>query len=266
MHDISLKEDKHNYDHFPCGVYEGRSSVLHWHREVELLLAVGDRLDVRVNGAVYPVEPGEMIYLPSQCLHTMDVASERSAFIAIVFNPVLLSDHYYTLPLLGRAITHPVKDENIQLFMHSITLFEDRPLFYQMELKSHLLMLMKAIMVRQSESSGITDQYDPIPQPVKNAIQYLHDHYQKRITIDELSDQVNFSKYYLIRVFKKYTGYTPVQYLNSYRMRQAVELLRDGQQTVAQIAHEVGYESESYFVRKFREQYKCTPTNYWNPS
>ena len=55
---------------------------------------------------------------------------------------------------------------------------------------------------------------------------------------------------------------TPVEYMRSYRLRKACQMLSGSREPVTQIAYACGLGSSSYFGKVFREQFGCTPAEY----
>lgn len=55
---------------------------------------------------------------------------------------------------------------------------------------------------------------------------------------------------------------TPVEYIRTYRLQIACEMLAHGQETITSISHECGLGSSSYFGKVFREYAKCSPIEY----
>ena len=69
---------------------------------------------------------------------------------------------------------------------------------------------------------------------------------------------------HFIRSFKKYAGCTPHEYLLSYRLRQAKELLLSTDDTIERIAEQCGFHSASHFARAFRKNLSMTPSEFRN--
>ena len=67
---------------------------------------------------------------------------------------------------------------------------------------------------------------------------------------------------YFCRLFKQYTGKTPIEYLNNYRIEQAAKLLIETNDSITDIAFDCGFENTSYFIRKFKAQKSATPKQY----
>lgn len=101
-------------------------------------------------------------------------------------------------------------------------------------------------------------------QPVRR---YLEEHYQQRISLDELAEQFYINKYYLTRIFKEYYGVSVNSYLQQLRITQAKQLLRFTNLPVEQIAAQCGIPDPNYFSRAFRKVEGVSPGQFrsmWN--
>lgn len=87
---------------------------------------------------------------------------------------------------------------------------------------------------------------------VGRAIHLMHERPADPWTIDELGRQVGLSRSALHERFVELAGQPPMQYLTNWRMQCGARLLREGRDTVATIAQEVGYDSEASFARAFK--------------
>ena len=95
-----------------------------------------------------------------------------------------------------------------------------------------------------------------------SAIQnYIDENYQDDLNLDHLSQSFSINKFYLQKQFKKKTGLSPNEYLTRVRLERAKNLLRTTNDTVMQIAQEVGY-TASYFDNVFKKYESVTPHTY----
>ncbi|GAA3412634.1 AraC family transcriptional regulator [Paenibacillus hodogayensis] len=83
-----------------------------------------------------------------------------------------------------------------------------------------------------------------------------------KITLDDLAEQHSFSKYHLAREFKRYTGYSPTEYVTHVRLSLAKEMLKFSDLTIAQIAEQVGYQQASFFIKTFKQREGVTPLEF----
>ena len=96
---------------------------------------------------------------------------------------------------------------------------------------------------------------------LKEIKQYMYEHLQDDISLQDVADRMFFSTVYFSRFFKKQTGETFSNYLLRIRMEQAVKLLQENKK-VTEISEFCGYHDPSYFTRIFKEYYKYTPKDY----
>jgi AraC-like DNA-binding protein len=96
---------------------------------------------------------------------------------------------------------------------------------------------------------------------IQKAIEYIKDNYNKKITLQELAIVSSLSWQHLIELFKKETGKTPVQFINEYRIKKSIELLKNSNITIEEICSQVGYNDERYFRRIFKYYTGVSPSH-----
>lgn len=97
---------------------------------------------------------------------------------------------------------------------------------------------------------------------ISKALDYIAEHYSENITLDNISGYVNLSSVYFCSFFKQHTGETFVAYLNHYRIRKAMELLRDDDIKISAICEMVGFKNQTYFYNLFRKYNGVSPLEY----
>jgi AraC family transcriptional regulator len=88
---------------------------------------------------------------------------------------------------------------------------------------------------------------------------YVEEHISADITLDDLAEQVNLSKFHFCRTFKATLGLPPHSWLTEKRMNRARLLLRDTSLPILEIANAVGYESQSHFGQMFKKRFGTSP-------
>lgn len=91
---------------------------------------------------------------------------------------------------------------------------------------------------------------------------YLHENYQKRITLSEVAKLTNMSDASLMRFLKKWTGKTFIDNLNEIRVAEAVCRLTDTSDSISEICYRCGFNNLSNFNRVFKRRRGSTPTEY----
>lgn len=92
--------------------------------------------------------------------------------------------------------------------------------------------------------------------------QYLNEHFKEDISLQTLSDLTYLNKYYLVHAFKNYKGISPISYLIQLRVEESKHLLETTNNSVAKIATQTGFSSQSYFTQTFRKVTGLTPSEY----
>ncbi|HHV09172.1 MAG TPA: AraC family transcriptional regulator [Clostridiales bacterium] len=93
-------------------------------------------------------------------------------------------------------------------------------------------------------------------------IPYIRENITNPFTITDIAKYAALNPQYMMRLFKKTTGKSIVEYVTAYKMEMAKELLKKSQWTNEIIAEKVGYVSSNYFIKLFKKQYGITPREY----
>jgi two-component system, response regulator YesN len=103
-------------------------------------------------------------------------------------------------------------------------------------------------------------------QKEKNNMQhveeYLQQHYQKDITLQDIADRFYLSREYISRKFKQDYGATITDYVTNIRMEKAKKLLENPYLKIYEVAYGVGYGNEKYFSKVFKKHTGVTPNEY----
>jgi AraC family transcriptional regulator len=103
---------------------------------------------------------------------------------------------------------------------------------------------------------------ETVLRAVERAIRTMNSNLGERLTIDDLARSAMFSKFHFTRVFQRVTGVSPGRFLSAMRLNEAKRLLVTTSITVADISHQVGYNSVGTFSSRFRYSVGVSPTTY----
>lgn len=95
-----------------------------------------------------------------------------------------------------------------------------------------------------------------------DAVEYVREHYEADLTLEDVASAVHISPYYLSHLFSEELGITFVEFLTRTRVEAAKKLLADPRLTIQQIARKCGYSDASYFTKVFKKVEGRTPTQY----
>lgn len=96
-------------------------------------------------------------------------------------------------------------------------------------------------------------------QKLQQAIDYIQAYLAENISLEAIATELGMSRYYFCRLFKQSTGISPYQYLIECRIERAKELLAQGNQSIADVALQAGFNSQSHFNKHFKRLVGVTP-------
>lgn len=97
---------------------------------------------------------------------------------------------------------------------------------------------------------------------VEKIVSYIEDNLDKDLTLDHISKDLNYSKFYLARVFSDGTDCTLYKYIQGRRLTEAARELAETDKPIVEIAYEARYNSQQAFTLAFHQLYGRTPQEY----
>jgi len=119
-------------------------------------------------------------------------------------------------------------------------------------------------MITNKSSAINNKKFNQHNRLISTVINYIQANYYKNINMDSIIKQVHISEYHFIRLFKKYTGVSPYEYLINYRINMSKALLKQTSLTVSEVAFKVGFNNVNNFIRNFKKLVGTTPLKYRN--
>ncbi|MCD9021909.1 AraC family transcriptional regulator [Cohnella silvisoli] len=160
-------------------------------------------------------------------------------------------------------VLHIDEDERIpSLFTNIHDHFQPKNNFFDLPTGAYLRLLLvefRKIMEKNQPVAMITHQEGY--SAVEKSIRWMVAHYNQQITIEQLADLMGYHRSYLTKLFTKYTGISPTQYLFKLRMQRAQSLLLSIF-TIEQVAASVGYPDAMYFSKMFKKWSGVSPSVY----
>jgi YesN/AraC family two-component response regulator len=103
-----------------------------------------------------------------------------------------------------------------------------------------------------------------VPTGIMCAVHYIEESLSNTLSLSEIAEQANLSKYHFTRIFKSLTGFTPLEFVGILKMHKAKNLFIDENLSVSEVAEKVGYIDVRNFDRRFKQHTGLTPTMYKN--
>lgn len=181
-------------------------------------------------------------YIPPQLPYSSKYISDVSKVKLLMFNIIKGS--------LPQCFTVPfsIKSKKITTIMNSI---------YDLNRLNNIFLAAKTyeiLWIAENMNSSIPDKFLPVLPAVKNIEQY----YFENKKISEYSDMCNMSESNFRKLFKAYTGKSPIEYRNSIRILEARKLITSSECTVEEAAYLTGFNNMSFFYEIYKKHFGNT--------
>lgn len=243
----------------------------HYHEFCKLLLLVSGRGSYVVDGQRYLLQPGDVVLVDSRSVHRPELETgnpyER---IIIYISPEFLqkmSTEDCDLQQIFSADTGHVlrlkETERKKVFAMTAALEKELSgEDYGRELVSNAYLLRLLVEVgRQRRRKDAVNPHPVIPQNprVLEWMRYLETHLAEDLDMDLLAEEFFISKYHMMRLFHRETGFTIHTYLLQRRLLAARQLIDKGMRAT-EACYRCGFRSYSSFTRAYSKHFGSTPT------
>lgn len=130
-----------------------------------------------------------------------------------------------------------------------------------LEQETHFTNLLGELICRYSDDPPHEVMAGSEPRAVQDVKTYLEQHYAEDVSLADLANLTQLSRYHLLRVFASRTGVPPHAYLRQVRLRRAKDLLSAGC-SIAEVAVSTGFNDQSHFTRWLKRLWGVTPGQY----
>ncbi|WP_125709597.1 AraC family transcriptional regulator [Companilactobacillus zhongbaensis] len=245
----------------------------HWHNSIELCYVVkGEPGRTRINGQEYQLTAGEFFVIGPNVIHSFKaVVDPRNEILTLLLPLNWLFDqiddfnqiHFEIGPL---DLTEP-KFALLEKSLAKITEYKraEKPdIQNQVQTISALHYVAAFVLQKmsrfQENDSGSLKLGSPLM--IQSVMSEIQNNFSKNITIAQFSQENHISEAHLIRIFKKFVGVSPKNYLVQTRLTKATQLLRQTDLPIHEIAEQTGFGSNKNFFVLFRKHFEMTPNDY----
>lgn len=247
-------------------------SRLHYHDFYEFVIYLGSAGVFRIKDEEHLVQRGDIILIEMFTPHTL-VNTKLNYYerFSVNIDPSLLITFSTAtsnlLDVFNEAGKHyrifHVDEESLAKYCSLLNEYRDirdkkGQDILSKALVHHLLAYIYSDSFIDSRHTALDSNHFAI---VAQMISYINENLDQDLSLKQLSQIVNYSEFYICRVFKKLTNKTLVTYIKEKRIDQAAYLLRQNI-PINQVAEQVGFNSYSYFYKTFKQLKGCNPADY----
>jgi AraC-like DNA-binding protein len=215
----------------------------------------------KVNGKTYALSAGQgfLITPLAKCEYTAD-SQKPWKYVYACFSGVDDDALVHSAGLSEEDVVFnfPLDDDTVRdiYAMHSAGKRNDAKGY---DVTGYFLLVMSRLVRFNGNNDNNLTQAE---RYVKKAKRYIEDNYSFSITVADVANNLCLDRTYLYRLFIKYEGVSPSQYLSDYRIEKAGEMLIDKNLSINDVSTSVGFKYVAYSYKAFYIKYKTTPKKY----
>lgn len=250
----------------------------HWHKSVELFYMKSGTVEYSTpkGKTLFPAGYGGLVN--SHVLHMTRPMSPTEENIQLnhIFDPDFLAGQqggrieqkyitpFVTAPQLEIITLSPDDPEQAGILADIRDTFElsEQDFGYEIRLRAALADIWLRIFKLAQPLLVEHASYDKANDKIKSMMVYIHEHYAEKLPISEIAAAAYLSERECYRAFQHCLHMTPVEYIKTYRLQMACQMLAGTRDSVTSIGHACGLGSSSYFGKVFHEHIGCTPVEY----
>lgn len=248
--------------HKPDTARECKHCTPNWHENIEILVCTRGTATVMLDGRQYAFSPGDICVANTYCVHTTVQEENLDYHCLIVDKKFCEENGIRTGDLLFQEwIRDPETCEVFRNVVDAFGNYSDEDPFCIPDIRYAVLGFLRTLCRKHLISKGEEVPHAASRERVKRAIEYINENFRRNISLQDVADYVEISKYYLSREFREFTGSTIFDTLNKTRCAEAKRMIEGGS-TVSEAALSCGYENLSYFTRAFKKHLGECPSKY----
>ena len=256
----------HSRDHKKYTRKNNIDSLFHMHKEIEMMLVLEGKAELYTDKKHFEIKKGNIIFIAPYVPHRYTIFSDYDfKHYCICFDLELLSDKSLMENLEnGTFDITPVIEENKVCEEFIKNLFKanaEKSKAWELRVIGNLTLLFATLLelghIFQASEEKNKSIYSQI-------IDYIAHNFSSNITSSHISNALHINNSYFCRLFRKNFGYCFQNYLCMYRIEKSKPLLKHTNLSISEIAYRVGFNSFSYYSKKFKEYVSMTPKEYRN--
>lgn len=236
------------------------SCPFNFHSQIELYFVEKGEIKAFINDHQKILKKGHMAITMSYDAHLF--RSIKDSKSSILFIPIEICNEFSEFTK-GKHINNPfICDVNIVNKIKSYV-NEIKEGCNDIKLRGYLYVIL-GIVLDNVFLTGTDSSFDT--ELSSELLIYLNQNFREKITLDTLADKFGYSKSYLSRFFKKNFGIGFNNYVNILRLRHYLLLMNEKKHTNTYCAFESGFDSMGTFYRVFKQEFNCSPGEYFSDS
>lgn len=273
---------KHKDSKFPFKMYaiSGEGTLIparFSETDMEIVEVTSGRVHAQVGSEYVDAERGDFMYIPHGLVFRVDATDGAASLRGIMFDVDIIANNMvnYETEILYMFYVqsensvnvisegHPVYKVLQRCMAESYEEYLAKDVCYKLSIRANIYLSMTALLRYYCGSKNDSDRlvYRNVLR-LRPVINYISEHSEEKIYVDKLAEIIMVSPDYFTKMFKDSIGKTPIEYINGIRVNKSMQMLLEGDASIAEVAERVGFCNSNYFHKIFKQFMGVSPLAY----
>lgn len=289
---ISLDEKNQEIYHFTFSQLLRNDSIMltrnerfaevpnHIHDYIEINYMYSGQCEEYIDGKKHLIHKGQMTFIDTKTPHAIGMTDEDDIMINFLIKKEYLINHFLSQlnnkNLITSFFINTINEENassnymifntennerLQMFIYEFLYEYYFPSLNAREIMNSLFVLIILEMINSLSTSVNYESITESNTIIINALSYMEKNFLN-CSLETTAKHVGINPCYLTTLLKKYIHQSYKELIIQLRMDYAAKLILNNQDSIDNIARKSGYQNLTFFYKKFKEIYHCSPKEY----
>lgn len=252
----------------------------HWHDQLQFFYFTNGNAIVRCDLSKLEVGPHDLIIINGKELHYIESISENLTFYIIKIDLSFIYSNkidgiqaQFLTPLSQNLILfeNVVRNDKevLRCIIRMIEEYYTKKIGFELAIKAQIydliVLLLRGHTKKIYDEEGFQSRRETLLH-FRKVIDFMDHNFTEKIDLNRLSNIAGISVGHFCRLFKQITGVSAIDYVNKLRINKAVELIKNSDLNMTEIAMNCGFSDSNYFSRIFKKHERISPTHMRNES
>lgn len=237
--------------------YENGNGDFHFHSQIEICIVNEGKLEALVNNKTKILKKGEISVALIYDTHSY-IPLNYSKFTVLII-PLHMCDKFVSA-VQHKRIINPFICNLSAIKKVKAYLEEFKKETNEIKKNGYIYLILGTIM----ENLSFDSHTEPAETDLlSRLLMYIHENYRDNLTLSSIASAFGYNPSYLSGYFKSCLNIGIIQYLNIVRLKNVILLMHKEKQSIAYCVFESGFNSLRTFYRVFRNEFHCSPKEYF---
>lgn len=253
---------------------------MHVHNWIEINYMYSGCCSQIINDTSYVLKKGQVVLIDTDTPHATAMLGEDDIMVSLLINKDYLTSNFFNrfsedsilssffINSINKntnhdnyIVFHSERSRKLPLFFNELICEIYDPSINSADIVNSLFTLVLCELINVYEKDMELENLDMNRNSISPILRFIEGSYAT-CTLESTAQFFNMNPNYLTTLLKQRTGHSYKELVQHQRISKAAQLLKNTNSSVTEIANTIGYENISFFYKKFKERYGCSPKEY----